>query len=89
MNPPYSHGLERGGTIGAPARGICVRHWKRLLRGRLVAVMPSGSTCAVFGWVPARVTAAQRRDRAGLRQTGTSITTRLLVLDKGRWRRQP
>jgi len=84
MNPPYSHGIERGhdGRTGA-------RHmrsaWNRLLPGgRLVAVMPDWFDlprflAGIVGPVALRLNATVER---GFVKQGTSITTRLLVLDK-------
>lgn len=84
LNPPYSHGLERGHDGRTGARHLRSA-WKRLLPGgRLVAVMPEWFDlprflCAISGPVALRLNAAI--ERAFVKQ-GTSITTRLLVLDK-------
>ena len=84
MNPPYSHGIERGhdGRTGA-------RHLRSALHrlapgGRLVAIMPEWFDCARFlagakGPVSLRLNAAVER---AFIKNGTGITTRLLVLDK-------
>lgn len=84
MNPPYSHGLERGHDGRTGARHLRSA-WKRLLPGgRLVAVMPEWFDLprflgAISGPVALRLNAAI--ERAFVKQ-GTSITIRLLVLDK-------
>lgn len=84
MNPPYSHGIERGQDGRTGARHLRSA-WKRLVPGgRLVAVMPEWFDLPSFitglgGPVALRLNAAI--ERAFVRQ-GTSITTRLLVLDK-------
>jgi hypothetical protein len=84
MNPPYSHGIERGHDGRTGARHLRSA-WKRLLPGgRLVAVMPewfdlprflNGITGPVALWLNAAI-------ERGFVKQGTSITTRLLVLDK-------
>nr|WP_082734463.1 bifunctional class I SAM-dependent methyltransferase/DEAD/DEAH box helicase [Novosphingobium sp. CCH12-A3] len=84
MNPPYSHGLERGHDTTT-----CTRHlraaWKRLVpNGRLVAILPEWfDTRAFLASVkgPAALRANLALERAFVAQ-GTSITTRLIVLDK-------
>lgn len=84
MNPPYSHGIERGHDGRTGARHLRSA-WKRLLPGgRLVAVMPEWFDLPRFlngiaGPVTLRLNAAIER---GFIKHGTSITTRLLVLDK-------
>jgi len=84
MNPPYSHGLERGHDGRTGARHLRSA-WKRLLPGgRLVAVMPEWFDLprflgAISGPVALRLNAAIER---AFTKQGTSITTRLLVLDK-------
>ena len=84
MNPPYSHGIERGHDGRTGARHLRSA-WKRLISGgRLVAVMPEWFDLPRFlngltGPVALRLNAAI--ERAFVKQ-GTSITTRLLVLDK-------
>jgi hypothetical protein len=84
MNPPYSHGVERGADGRTGGRHLRSA-WKRLAAGgRLVAVMPewfdlhrfvSGTTGPIAVRLNARI------ERAFVR-SGTSITTRLMVLDK-------
>ena len=84
MNPPYSHGVERGHDGRTGARHLRSA-WSRLAPGgRLVAIMPEWFDCAKFlaglkGPISLRLNAAV--ERAFVRQ-GTGITTRLLVLDK-------
>jgi hypothetical protein len=84
MNPPYSHGVERGADGGTGARHLRSA-WKRLeTGGRLVAVMPEWFDVHRFvsgtaGPIALHLNAAI--ERAFVR-SGTSITTRLLVLDK-------
>jgi hypothetical protein len=84
MNPPYSHGVERGADGRTGARHLRSA-WKRLVTGgRLVAVMPEWFDIRRFvsgtaGPIALRLNAAI--ERAFVR-SGTSITTRLLVLDK-------
>lgn len=84
MNPPYSHGIERGHDGRTGARHLRSA-WKRLASGgRLVAVMPEWFDLPRFlagiaGPVALRLNAAIER---GFVKQGTSITTRLLVLDK-------
>jgi hypothetical protein len=84
MNPPYSHGIERGHDGRTGARHLRSA-WKRLASGgRLVAVMPEWFDMPRFlagiaGPVALRLNAAIER---GFVKQGTSITIRLLVLDK-------
>jgi hypothetical protein len=84
MNPPYSHGVERGHDGRTGARHLRSA-WHRLADGgRLVAVMPEWFDCARYltglnGPAALRLNVAI--ERAFIRQ-GTGITTRLLVLDK-------
>lgn len=84
MNPPYSHGVERGHDGRTGARHLRSA-WNRLASGgRLVAIMPEWFDCVRFlagakGPVSLRLNAAV--ERAFVRQ-GTGITTRLLVFDK-------
>ena len=84
MNPPYSHGIERGHDSRTGSRHLRSA-WNRLAPGgRLVAIMPEWFDCAKFlarlkGPVSLRLNAAV--ERAFVRQ-GTGITTRLLVFDK-------
>ena len=84
MNPPYSHGIERGHDSRTGSRHLRSA-WNRLASGgRLVAIMPEWFDCARFlaglkGPVSLRLNAAV--ERAFVRQ-GTGITTRLLVFDK-------
>ena len=84
MNPPYSHGIERGHDTRTGARHLRSA-WSRLVNGgRLVAIMPEWFDCPKFlaglkGPVSLRLNAAI--ERAFIKQ-GTGITSRLLVLDK-------
>lgn len=84
MNPPYSHGIERGHDSRTGSRHLRSA-WNRLASGgRLVAIMPEWFDCAKFlaglkGLISLRLNAAV--ERAFVKQ-GTGITTRLLVFDK-------
>ena len=84
MNPPYSHGIERGHDSRTGSRHLRSA-WNRLASGgRLVAIMPEWFDCAKFlaglkEPISLRLNAAG--ERAFVRQ-GTGITTRLLVFDK-------
>ncbi len=84
MNPPYSHGIERGHDSRTGSRHLGSA-WNRLASGgRLVAIMPEWFDGAKFlarlkGPISLRLNAAV--ERAFVRQ-GTGITTRLLVFDK-------
>lgn len=84
MNPPYSHGIERGHDTRTGARHLRSA-WSRLANGgRLVAIMPEWFDCSKFlaglkGPVSLRLNAAVER---AFIKNGTGITTRLLVLDK-------
>ncbi|MEI6644138.1 MAG: strawberry notch family protein [Novosphingobium sp.] len=84
MNPPYSWGAERGHDGRTAARHLRSA-WNRLAPGgRLTAIMPEWFDIGRF---LSRVTspAALRLNVAierGFVAQGTSITTRLLVLDK-------
>jgi len=84
MNPPYSHGIERGHDSRTGSRHLRSA-WNRLASGgRLVAIMPEWFDCAKFlaglkGPISLRLNAAV--ERAFVRQ-GTGITTQLLVFDK-------
>ena len=84
MNPPYSHGIERGHDSRTGSRHLRSA-WNRLASGgRLVAIMPEWFDCTKFlaglkGPISLRLNAAA--ERAFVRQ-GTGITTRLLIFDK-------
>ncbi|OYU73621.1 MAG: methylase, partial [Alphaproteobacteria bacterium PA3] len=84
MNPPYSHGVERGYDGRTGARHLASA-WNRLAPGgRLVAIMPEWFNCGRFvaglkGPISLRLNAAVER---AFVKHGTGITTRLLVLDK-------
>jgi hypothetical protein len=84
MNPPYSHGIERGRDGRTGARHVRSA-WKRLApQGRLSAIMPE--------WFDVRRFRSSLTEPATLRlnaaiegafrKQGTGITTRLVVLDK-------
>ena len=84
MNPPYSHGIERGHDSRTGSRHLRSA-WNRLASGgRLVAIMPEWFDCAKFlaglkEPVSLRLNAALER---AFVKHGTGITTRLLVFDK-------
>ena len=84
MNPPYSHGIERGHDSRTGLRHLRSA-WNRLVSGgRLVTIMPEWFDCARFlagakGPVSLRLNVAVER---AFIKNGTGITTRLLVLDK-------
>jgi hypothetical protein len=84
MNPPYSHGIERGHDSHTGSRHLRSA-WSRLASGgRLVAIMPEWFECGRFfaglmGPISLRLNAAVER---AFVKHGTGITTRLLVLDK-------
>ena len=84
INPPYSHGLERGRDGQTGSRHLRSA-WLRLApHGRLVAVMPEWFDLANIrttapGPISVRLNVAIERAFA---RHGTSITTRLIVLDK-------
>ena len=90
MNPPYSRGIERGqdGRTGA-------RHMRSAFRGlapggRLVAIMPEwyDVTQLLRSGEPASLRLNLAIERAFVRH-GTTITTRLLVIDKLEASNQP
>src|SRR3546814_19476834 len=78
MNPPYSHGIERGHDSRTGARHLRSA-WNRLASGgRLVAIMPEWFDCARFlagvkGPASLRLTAAVER---AFVKHGTVTTTR-------------
>lgn len=84
MNPPYSWGAERGHDGRTGARHLRSA-WNRLASGgRLTAIVPEWFDIGRFlrrmtGPVALRLNVAIER---GFLAQGTSITTRLLVLDK-------
>jgi hypothetical protein len=84
INPPYSHGVERGRDGHTGARHLRSA-WKRLATGgRLAAVMPEWFDVhrfldAALGPITLRLNVVVER---GFVRHGTSITTRLVVLDK-------
>jgi predicted RNA methylase len=71
MNPPYSHGIERGHDSRTGARHLRSA-WNRLASGgRLVAIMPEWFDCAKFlAGLKGPVAAAQCRRRTRVRQAG-------------------
>lgn len=84
INPPYSHGIERGHDGKTGARHLRAAFRRLALCGRLVAVMPEWFDLAALltsmsGPVALRLDAPIER---GFVRQGTSITTRLIVLDK-------
>ena len=84
MNPPYSHGIERGHDSRTGSRHLRSA-WNRLASGgRLVAIMPEWFDCGrVLAGLkgPASLRLNVAVERAFVRH-GTGITTRLLVIDK-------
>jgi hypothetical protein len=84
MNPPYSHGIERGHDSRTGSRHLR-SVWNRLVSGgRLVAIMPEWFDRGRFlaglkGPISLRLNAAVER---AFVKHDTGITTRLLVLDK-------
>ena len=84
MNPPYSHGIERGHDSRTGGRHLRSA-WKRLASGgRLVAIMPEWFDVPRFladttGPVALRLNVAIEH---GFVKHGTSITTRLLIFNK-------
>lgn len=84
INPPYSHGVERGRDGHTGARHLRSA-WKRLATGgRLAAVMPEWFDVHRFldaALVPITLRLNVAVERGFVRH-GTSITTRLVVLDK-------
>ena len=84
MNPPYSHGIERGHDSRTGSRHLRSA-WNRLASGgRLVAIMPEWFDCAKLlaglkGPISLRLDAAVER---AFVKHGPGITTRLLVIDK-------
>jgi len=91
VNPPFSHGIERGHDGHTGGRHLRSA-WKRLApRGRMAAIVPEwfdvhGFLAAVREPVALRLNVAVER---GFARHGTSITTRLLVLDKLDHRAEP
>ena len=83
MNPPYSHGIERGhdGRTGTRHLRSAWNGWHRRAPGRGDArVVRYASLLAGFGApISLRLNVAIER---GFARHGTSITTRLLVFDK-------
>ncbi len=84
VNPPFSHAIERGHDGHTGGRHLRSA-WKRLAAGgRMAAIMPEWFDVhrfleAVRDPIVLRVNVAVER---GFAKQGTSITTRLLVLDK-------
>lgn len=91
VNPPYSQGIERGHDGHTGARHLRSA-WNRLAAGgRMAAIMPEWFDVdrflgAVGGPATLRLNVAVER---GFARHGTSITTRLLVLDKIEDRAEP
>lgn len=88
MNPPYSHGVERGADGRTGGRHLRSA-WKRLTAGgRLVAVMPEWFDLHRFvsgAAAPIAVRLNARIERTFVR-SGTSITTRLSCDRVARWK---
>ncbi len=85
MNPPYSHGIERGADGRTGSRHLRSAFRRLAPCGRLVAIMPEWFDVGRFaprlgGPHVLRLNVAIERAFA---RHGTSITTRLIVLDKG------
>ena len=84
MNPPYSFGLERGADGRTGSRHLRAAFRRLAPGGRLVAIMPEWFDAGRF----ARKLAAPNALRLNLAierafaRHGTSITTRLIVIDK-------
>lgn len=91
VNPPYSHGVERGHDGHTGARHLRSA-WKRLAAGgRLAAIIPEWFDVHRFlegaqAPITLRLNVAVER---GFVKHGTSITTRLVVLDKAEDRTAP
>ncbi len=85
MNPPYSHGIERGADGRTGSRHLRSAFRRLALGGRLVAIMPEWfdvDRSALKLAAPHALRLNVAVERAFARH-GTSITTRLIVLDKG------
>ena len=85
MNPPYSHGIERGADGRTGSRHLRSAFRRLAPGGRLVAIMPEWFDVDRFARKLAAPHALRLNvtiERAFVRH-GTSITTRLIVLDKG------
>jgi hypothetical protein len=91
VNPPYSHGIERGHDRHTGARHLRSA-WTRLAAGgRMAALMPEWFDVHRFlagVGEPAALHLNVTVER-GFARHGTSITTRLLVLDKIEDRAEP
>ena len=84
MNPPYSHGIERGVDGRTGARHLRAARKRLASGGRLVGIMPEWFDLAGFlrdTPAPLALRLNVAIARAFVRQ-GTSITTRLIVIDK-------
>ncbi len=84
INPPYSVGLERGEDRRTGARHLRSALGRLAIGGRAVAIMPEWFDLHAFVErlrMPVAVRLNASMDRAFAR-TGTSIPTRLIVLDK-------
>lgn len=84
INPPYSVGLERGENGRTGARHLRSALARLTPGGRAVAIMPTWFDLHAFGErsrIPFAVRLNASMDRAFAR-AGTSISTRLIVMDK-------
>jgi len=84
INPPYSVGLERGEDGRTGARHLRSALARLAIGGRAVAIMPEWFDLHAFverSRMPVAVRLNASMDRAFAR-AGTSISTRLIVLDK-------
>ncbi len=91
INPPYSVGLERGEDGRTGARHLRSSLARLATGGRAVAIMPEWFDLHAFverSRMPLAVRLNASMDRAFAR-AGTSISTRLIVLDKAEDSRAP
>ncbi len=91
INPPYSVGLERGEDGRTGARHLRSALARLAVGGRAVAIMPEWFDLHAFverSRMPVAVRLNASMDRAFAR-AGTSISTRLIVLDKVEDNRTP
>jgi P-loop containing NTP hydrolase pore-1/C-terminal domain on Strawberry notch homologue len=84
INPPYSVGLERGNDVHTGARHLRSALARLAAGGRAVAIMPEWFDAHAFlqrSQIPLALRLNLALPRAFL-SSGTSITTRLIVIDK-------